>query len=212
MKRALKYLVTLALLASALVSARERAPEGVLEARAAAVTLGDFDADGVFRRYCSGAIVGTRIITAGHCVEGTSGALVQFFDGYITRAKLLDAKYAWPTNDYGVLDMPAQLRSRYGSLERGNGLELGESVFAWSGPWGLGMLLLDGSYAGRLAMDDSVPESARGFMYATMNGAGGSSGSVILNERGQAEAILVGAFGQDSRSLRLTGSLLVKLP
>ena len=190
---------------------KSSAPEAVLDARDATIMLGAYDADGVFSRYCSGAFVEGRVVTAGHCVEGRAEVLIETVDHYVYRARVVRAVKAWPAVDYAVLrvDIAPGL---YPSLEVGDGMVPGENLYAWSGPWGLGTLLLEGTYAGRISDDQSVPNEIRGMHYATMNGAGGSSGSIILNEDGQAEAILVGGFGEDSRSIRLTGSLLVGLP
>lgn len=192
------------------------APEEVLAADETTVMLVGYDDEGILHRYCSGAFVDNVVITAGHCVlDGAGGVnlhpLIRTFDGLVWSGEVLGVSQAWPTTDYAVIDMPF-IAGLYPSLERGDGLNVGEALWAFSGPWGLGTLLLDGIYSGRISDDPSIDPAIRYMHYATMNGSGGSSGSVILNNDGQAEAILVGAFGEDERSLRLVGSLLVDLP
>lgn len=197
------------LLVASLGFSRVSVPEAVLREREASVSLGEYR-KGVFTRYCSGAFVKHYVVTAGHCVEGKLSVLIQTTDGRIYQAQVLEAGQGWPVLDYAVLRSPAAYL--YPSLELGNGLEQGEALYAWSGPAGLGTLLLEGIYSGRIADGPSVPDQIKGFHYTTMNATGGSSGSLILNDEGQAEAILVGGFGPDSRGMRLTGTLLVDLP
>lgn len=210
MKRLLKV-VLLALTFATFAFAVPGAPESVLSAKESSVMLGRYDDDGIFTRYCSGAWLEGKVITAGHCVEGNVHPLIQMVDGYVYEGTVERAVKAWPIGDYAVVrvDIAPNL---YPSLERGDGLQYGESLYAWSGPWGIGTLLLQGNYAGRVNEDMSLPNDVRGMHYTDMNAAGGSSGSLVLNEEGKVEAILVGAFGEDNRTLRLTGSLLVELP
>lgn len=196
------------------------APKGVVEAGQAVYNVWRFE-NGLMRIICTGTAVATslgpRLLTAGHCVEDNPGGRY-----YISRAQDPDAlirvrveywAFRWPQEDFAVLEFPEGWRGPTVPLCRSTA-EVGEEVWAWTGPLGILPVLRSGIYSGPLHFpDDEEAEGEVGGMYfVQINGDGGSSGSGLLRlEEGKpcVWAIWVGGFVP---RVKLDGALGVPFP
>jgi len=165
-----------------------------------------------YQTICSGGQValesGVKLLSAGHCVEeDPSGEYAALDSQHQLHPLALERwEHDWGKKvDYALFakveGLPA-LKSDYRPIE------VGENVFSWSGPLGLALMPLRGYFLEYLDLptDDQEEE---GMGLSTLEADGGASGSVVLDSRGQARAILVGAW---TTSVKLDGSLFVPLP
>lgn len=219
MKRPLLLLA----LSTLLGSSEALAPNPVLLARQSAVQI-LMAVKGKQRAMCSGAVVmlkeGPRILTAGHCSQKTSAADKTFdhasfslldADGHVWPMRLERAEFHWPTADYSVFASPAQYFLPALKVDRAP-LQISEDVYSWSGPAGMNIMLFHGETTGVLHFPtDPTSEAAVGGMTYAANllTAPGASGSMVLNERGEATSILVGGFDP---KVKLAGSFFAPIP
>ncbi len=210
--RTLLYLLALALP----TNATARVPAAVLSTRASAVQI-IARSEGAFRAMCSGAVVrlerGPRIISAGHCVEEAPLGNYWALDaqGRLWTLGLEEWAFKWPKADHAVFrSVAASFLPALNGAPRT--CEVGEDVFAWSGPLGLGLMLFRGEVSGRLSVPyDAEGEAALGGMVYSSNFLidGGASGSVVMNEAGEAVAIVAGGWRPE---VKLSGAFFAPLP
>ena len=211
MLRLLKFLTLASLAMSSVTLAATLLPRSFLEARNAALQI-VVSESGKTVAFCSGAQValpgGSKIVSAGHCVEGfKSTAKMWGIDarGRKWRLTLESWEKAWPKNDYATFKPLKSLPSLPVCLEAPS---VGEALYSWSGPEGLALFPLSGMYLG--AVGDPDPQKGlEGMMLSSQNAAGGASGSAVLTGKGCVIGILVGGF---SPSIKLDGALIVPLP
>lgn len=219
---ALRSLVLVALLAVAgVAAAAEALPAAVVAARDSAVRILALTPTGV-RPICSGSVValpeGPRVVSAGHCVDDAPEGRYLALDarGYRYVLTLERFVMAWPHADYAVFRsaaahlLPALPLAPLRAPARGEPerCEVGEALYVWTAPLGLGLFLSHGYVAG--VMDDyHTDDVIDGMVLVALNADKGSSGSVIVNARGEAVGILVGGFSPQSK---LAGALMVPLP
>lgn len=209
--------MSLIILAGALALAG--APKEIVDAGRAVYNLWRL-AYGEMRIICTGTIVSTpaglRFLSAGHCAEEDTARY------YISRAvdpdalirvKLVGAIFEWPDFDHSIFTIPDGFKGQATPLCQKEP-EVGEDVWAWTGPLGILPVLRSGTYSGKLHFpDDPEAEAEVGGMYFVQtNGDGGSSGSGLLRmENGKAciWGIWVGGFVP---RIKLDGALGVPLP
>ena len=215
--------ILLVSLAVALATLANAAPEVVRDARHSAVSLTTAPSDVDGRRYCSGAVVqleqGPRVITAGHCVsEAGERVYLRDIRGNFYTATVESMEFDWP-EDYAVLTSAAQWLLP--ALEVGGPMVIGDTYYSWASPHGYKLLFFRGMYAG-ITMPNFDQRggdlSTTGMPWLAIDGAGGSSGSVVLDSEGRAVAIHVGGLGTRAAppgynvSIPLRGGLLAPLP
>ena len=132
-------------------------------------------------------------------------------DGHVWPMRLERAEFHWPTADYSVFASPAQYFLPALKVDRAP-LQVSEDIYSWSGPSGMNIMLFHGEVTGTLHFPtDPTAEAAVGGMTYAANllVAGGASGSMILNEKGEVKSILVGGFGVSSK---LNGAFFAAVP
>ncbi len=202
----------LPLLSLALLSVAAATPSAVLDARGSAVQI-IARAEGKFRPICSGAVVklerGPRVLTAGHCLlpeAPTSPLWALDHQGRLWTLGLEEWAHQWPKADYAVYRSVAT--AFLPALNIAKPCQAGESVWAWAGPLGLGLMLFRGEVAGALSTpyDPEGEAQLGGMAYSTLPITRGASGGLALNERGEAVGIVVGTFRE------MSGAFLSPLP
>ena len=169
------------------------APDPVRESKHSAVSIAQQDGT----RYCSGAVVnlpqGPRIVSAGHCaVEVGQRVYVQDIQGNQYLARVEEMHFDWP-EDYAVIRSVAQWLLP--ALEVGGPMTIGDTYYSWASPHGYELLFFRGMYAGTIMPNESGDGlDPTGMPFLAIDGAGGSSGSIILDSRGRAVAIHVGGM------------------
>ncbi len=89
---------------------------------------------------------------------------------------------------------------------------VGEDLYSWSGPNGLGLMLFGGQVSGKLSapFDPEFDAMISGFVYSSnWLIAPGASGSVAVNADGAAIGILVGTWNVTTK---LAGGYFAPLP
>ncbi len=211
----MRYLLT-ALCLALIPAAAARTPTAVLNTRPSAVQIITREG-GAFRAVCSGAVVrlerGPRVLTAGHCVSEAPHASYWARDhqGRLWTLGLEEWAFTWPKADHAVFRTVAT--SFLPALNVApRACQVGEDVFSWSGPLGLGLMLFRGEVSGVLSVPyDAEGEAALGGMTYSANllTDGGASGSAVLNEAGEVTALLVGGWRPE---IKLAGAFFAKLP
>jgi hypothetical protein len=200
------------------------APPEVIRAQHAAVRFVSYNPNtGDYRAFCSGAVLEfegvRRVVGAGHCfADHKTGQPKSLRYVYIQdiRGNLYNIT---PESIVFVPDVGnddyAIFRSAYSYLVKRpikvaeRVVEPGDRVFSWAAPHGFGLLLMHGYVMGRL--DSPIPNLGvvQGMWTLDINGEGGSSGSIILNGRGEAVGIHVRALVGNQR---LTMAFMAELP
>lgn len=208
-----RFLVVLLLVLSVGL-AHSPVSQEVIDARASFVSIVQYDEDlEDYRRFCSGAVVNDIVLTAGHCLVDLwpGDVFVRDYQGHVYSVSAFRRVFDPDTStDWAVMyTVATNLLPNIGVASEPP--EFGDSVFAWSGPAGFEGLLLEGHYAGRIVTNEG--SAIDGMMYVTMNGTGGSSGSVVMNEQAEAIGIVSRGFVTRDRSIiPLTGMILADLP
>lgn len=206
-----RLLSALALALTLLLPAASAAPPPYAASRASVVQILEL-VDGDVVGSCSGAVValprGPRVVSAGHCVEDNPGGTFVAIDASGARRPLTLEAFAHDGRkvDHAIFAAPPGLPAlRVASAF----LRPGDALFLWASPQGLAPLLFTGIFAGELhdPADPDLEVLIGGALYSTVNADVGASGAVVLNERGEAVAILVAVPPG-----RLSGSVLVRLP
>jgi hypothetical protein len=144
--------------------------------------------------YCSGAVVEGRGITAGHCVQGKKPSdtlYIRDVQHNLYTATLVSSCLEWPGCDHAVLS--GAFTSLLPSLKQAETLELDEVIGYTGSPGGLGLFSFTGRYLG-LIWDDKQNQHRGGLMLFEINTWKGASGSIFVNTKGEAVAILVGVY------------------
>lgn len=217
-RRPFRVALLLAFLLLCVTFLASAAPPRILNARASTVQLVKVAA-GAWRAYCTAGVLrtpqGNRVITAGHCVDDPppEGLFLRDHRGFIYPARIEHTEMLLEDGpggrgwvDYAVLRSSAQ--HVLPALEPAQRVMTpGDRVFAWSGPLGLEPLLMTGRFVGRFFFAGSG--RGNGLRVIDINGDGGSSGSLVMNERGRVVGIVSLGF---TTSVKLDGLLLVDLP
>lgn len=215
----IKVATTLAL---ALGMATATAPSAVMRASQAAVNIMFQDKNTMsWMTICSGSFVdlplfkGEKVIvTAGHCVDElpNNAYAAHLFNNDNVDLELVDYMFAWPIGDYAIFRV---VQKDQAALKNIKPLKVGkrfstpgEPVYMFSGPLGTVLNYYEGYYSGKMGWVDG-PTEVDDMDWVVLNSAPGSSGSVVLNAKGEAVSILVAGFGPDTK---LTGALLVDIP
>jgi len=160
---------------------------------------------------CTGTMVSTedgpRFLSAGHCVSDWPKARF-----YVSRGADPDQLFRvhlawwefegierWRYGDFAVFKLTETFRPEVAIPICKELPEPGESVWAWTGPFGMLPVFRSGVYSGEIHFPDSPEGEAAvgGMLLIDINGAPGSSGSGLLRmEEGQVcvFGIWVGAF------------------
>ena len=163
------------------------------------------------RAVCSGAVValaeGPRVVSAGHCVEPELEApfFAEDLNGNRYLLRLERSAYEWPTKDYAVFRSVAAYVLP--ALPVAETVEVGDRAYVFTAPLGLKMFYSEGYVSGQLF--DSPGGAIDGMWLVSLNSDGGSSGSIIINAKGEALGILVGGF---SPQIKLDGAIMAPLP
>jgi S1-C subfamily serine protease len=198
------------------------APSAVMKASQAAVNIMLQDKNtNNWMTICSGSFVdlplfkGEKVIvTAGHCVDDlpNNAYSAHLFNKDDVDLELVDHMFAWPIGDYAifrVVEKDQAALKNIKPLKVGKKLSTpGEPVYMFSGPLGTVLNYYEGYYSGKMGWVDS-PTSVDEMDWVIMNAAPGSSGSVVLNAKGEAVGILVAGMDTD---VKLFGALLSDLP
>jgi len=198
------------------------APSAVMKASQAAVNIMLQDKNtNNWMTICSGSFVdlplfkGEKVIvTAGHCTDDlpNNAYSAHLFNKDDVDLELVDHMFAWPIGDYSIFRVVEKDQAAIKNikpLKVGKKLSTpGEPVYMFSGPIGTVLNYYEGYYSGKMGFVDS-PTVVDDMDWVIMNSAPGSSGSVVLNAKGEAVGILVAGFGTDTK---LFGALLVDLP
>ena len=197
----------------------QQPPAHVMES---AVTILRQNGAGESAHGCSGAVValpqGNRVISAGHCTGNEYRYYARDVSGTTYTLRLEEAVTNLPHGDYAIFkSVAAHLLP---ALEVGEPPRLGDTVYTVSDPLDYGLLFFVGRYAGTFNPPAGhAKENWRGSMVMDLSGARGSSGSIVVNQQGQAIGILSGQFivhpGQGMLGHgpeQLSGLLAVSLP
>jgi len=169
-----------------------------------------------YRATCSGAVVrlerGARVVSAGHCVDGREKLAYSALDyqGKMHDLTLEQFEMNWPKQDYAIFASAATdtLPALNVAAEHPG---IGQDVYSWSGPMGLGLMLFHGEVSGQLSTPhDPGGDEIAGMWYSSnLLTDQGASGSVVLNDKGEAVSILVGGFNTE---IKLAGAFFAPLP
>lgn len=169
-----------------------------------------------YRATCSGSVVrlerGARILSAGHCVDGREKTEFSALDyqGKMHDLTLEQFEMNWPKQDYAIFTSEATQTLPALNVAK-VAPAIGDDVFSWSGPMGLGLMLFRGEISGQLSTPhDPSGDEIAGMVYsANLLTAPGASGSVVLDRDGNAVYLLVGGWSVDTK---LNGSFFSPLP
>jgi S1-C subfamily serine protease len=133
--------------------------------------------------FCAGvAITRTQVLTAAHCILDDMNIRLQGGDP-------IPAKVVWrhETRDLAVLEAPGAVLTpaRLG----GEGLRVGERVYAVGAPYGVLEFSFAVGYVGHL--DRAIEEEPGRFIQLYIESRGGNSGGPIFNDAGEVVAVLV---------------------
>lgn len=218
MKRLLAFLLLLASVALA------QTPRAIIEVRASAFNLWEWT-NGTLRIICSGGVVRlgdhTVFLSAGHCASDAeyNKDLYRF---YISRAydpdalyrvRLIDFAFNWPTTDWSVFRVPEKFDAPALSV-CDEPPDVGEAVWAWTGPLGILPVLRQGFYGGPMHWPDSpqLERDVGGMWFVQINGDGGSSGSLMLRVVGEKACVWGQWVGGLTPAVKLDGALVVPVP
>ena len=199
-----------------------QAPSAIAKQRDAAVNILFFDKNSeTWNAICSGSFTALNqfreekvIVSAGHCVDdfpkGSYGAKLS--NGDTIDLELIDHEFAWPVNDFAVFRVVSKDQDAVKYIKpvkvSSKPLTVDDKVFMWSGPIGTDVNFYSGYYSGKMSFVD-YPSEVDLMDWVVINSAPGSSGTVVLNAKGEAIGILVAGFGSDTK---LYGALLVEIP
>jgi hypothetical protein len=153
--------------------------------------------------YCSGAVVEGRGISAGHCFKDNEiGDTVYLRDENLNlyRATLEESCLEWPRCDYAVLS--GAFTYLLPSLEIAKEIVIDEKVSYTGSPVRLGLFHFSGRYLG-LVWGDKVNKQVGTMMLFDITAWKGASGSIFVNEKGEAVAILVGVYGDGQLNIAI---------
>lgn len=187
--------------------------QAVMDAQLSFVHIVGESPDGVLFRTCSGAVLDGAIYTAGHCITTKPNSFALYVEdvlGNLYPATVRDFGFNGGNVDWAILDSEAA--RVLPSLERAEKPpNVGDTVYAWSGPNGFDALLFRGMVAGRIFNPDD--HTLDGMLYADIDNTKGSSGSLVLNEQGEVVGILSIAFVSFPMAISpLSGAGITELP
>jgi hypothetical protein len=169
-------------------------PPGVKAAKTSAYNLWVLDG-GLMQVICTGTAVQTSeepiFLTAGHCVSDAPNAryyISQSVDPeYLVRVTLKWWKFSgiayWREGDYAIFTLPENFKTALVPVCGGKP-EPGDTVWAWTAPVGMQVILRAGMYSGELHFPGSEEDekAVGGMGFVDIEGAPGSSGSGMLME------------------------------
>lgn len=191
----------------------QAAPTEVIRAQRAFLTIWLESEDGSDpKAICSGFAVGTRVaVTAAHCVEKGKTYSVSTVDAPTTRLPVIltSRRYSAPLYDQALLTLVPE-----GAFFRPIPMcttmpEVGESVWAWTGPLGFRAVLRNGIYSGVL-INNNTPlwnRAVGGLHLTSVNIDSGSSGSAMLRSSGCFWGIVSRKF---TEQVKLDGAIVVR--
>jgi len=195
-------------------------PKPVQLARQAAINIQWLDKNTEeWRAICSGSFVDLpgypgekMVLSAGHCVDDFPNGkyAAKLYNGDSVDLELVRNSFAWPIADYAIFrvaDTRAVASIKPVKIATGK-MKPSDPVYMWSGPIGTDINYYEGYYSGKMSFVDG-PSSVDQMDWIVINSAPGSSGTVVLNAKGEGIGILVAGMSTDTK---LDGAMLSEIP